>query len=167
LWIGLGAFLGGTSHGFATYLNDSASFFIWKATVYSIGLSAAFALAGSIAAAPVRDSTRKWLHVLNVVAFVVYAAWMINHGGFIFVILHYVPAMTAIALLHLYAWRKYRSAAAPWIISGVVATMLGAMIQRSGVSLHLHFNHNDLYHLVQVGALVLFYRGLTKKGREP
>ena len=162
LWVGLGAFLGGTSHGFASYLHDTASFFIWKASVYSIGLSAAFALAGSIAVVPVSDSTRKWLHALNIVALIVYGVWMIDHGEFIFVILHYVPAMTAILLLQLYAYRKDRSAAAPWIIAGVHATMLGALVQQSGFSLHLHFNHNDLYHLIQIAGLALFYRGLIE-----
>lgn len=168
LWIGLGAFFGGTSHGFAVYLSDTAALFIWKATVYSIGLSVAFALAGSIGSSPVRDSSKRLLHSLNVAGFAAYGVWMIDHGRFIYVILHYVPAMTAIALLHLYAYRKIHSAAAPWIISGVFATMLGAVIQRSGFSLHVHFNHNDLYHLVQVGSLFLFYLGVIRlKAPEP
>lgn len=162
LWVGLGAFLGGTSHGFATYLGDTAYAAIWKATVYSIGLSASFAVAGSIGSSPVARSSQRVLHLLNVVAFAIYGAWMINHSGFVFVILHYVPAMAAIAFLHVFAYAKDRAPHAPWIILGVIATMLGAAIQRSGFSLHRHFNHNDLYHLVQVGSLVLFYLGVVR-----
>ncbi|MDH3441333.1 MAG: hypothetical protein OEM63_11320 [Gammaproteobacteria bacterium] len=162
LWVGLGAFLGGTSHGFAVYLGDPAYAAIWKATVYSIGLSASFAVAGSIGSSTVRDSSKRLLHALNVAAFAVYGVWMINHSGFVFVILHYVPAMTAIALLHVYAYLQDRAPHASLIIAGVVATLLGAAIQRSGFSLHRHFNHNDLYHLVQVGSLVLFYLGVVR-----
>ena len=168
LWVGLGALLGGTSHGFATYLGDPAYIAIWKATVYSIGLSASFAVAGSIASAPFRHPPGRLLHLLNIVAFAIYGAWMINHSGFIFVILHYVPAMIAVALLHAIAYMKDRAPHAPWIILGVVVTLLGAIIQRSGFSLHRHFNHNDLYHLVQVGSLVLFYLGMVRlKAPEP
>jgi hypothetical protein len=28
-----------------------------------------------------------------------------------------------------------------------------------GFALHQHFNHNDLYHVIQIAAMVLFYIG--------
>jgi hypothetical protein len=28
--------------------------------------------------------------------------------------------------------------------------------------LHRHFNHNDLYHVIQVAAMLLFYRGARR-----
>ena len=39
-------------------------------------------------------------------------------------------------------------------------TLLGAIVQQSGISLHRHFNHNDLYHVVQIIGLYLLYRGV-------
>ena len=162
LWIGLAALLGGTSHGFAVYLSDTGGFVIWKATVYAVGLSASFALAGSIAGAPLNQSSMRVMHTLNILAFIVYGTWMLNHSGFIYVIYHYVPVMTAIAILQAYACAKKWSPGALWIVAGVLVTMTGAAIQRSGFSLHIHFNHNDLYHLVQVVGLVFFYRGITR-----
>ncbi len=36
---------------------------------------------------------------------------------------------------------------------------LAALAQASGVALHRHFNHNDLYHVIQMAALYAFYRG--------
>ena len=85
---------------------------------------------------------------------------MINQGGFIYVILYYVPAMIAIEALSGHAYLKTREPGPQWIIAGVIATMAGAAIQRSLFTLHAHFNHNDLYHLVQVVVLCLFYRGV-------
>ncbi len=161
LMAGLAAFLGGTSHGFAAYLGDSAGFLTWKATVYSIGLSAYFALAGTIAGAPLGVATQRRFHELNIVAFLTYGIWMINHGGFIYVILYYVPAMIAIAAFSGHACLRARKPGPRWIIAGVIATLAGAAIQRSRFTLHVHFNHNDLYHLVQVVALCLFYRGVV------
>ena len=162
LWIGLAALLGGTSHGFAAYLSDTGGFVIWKATVYAVGLSASFALAGSIDGAPLNQRSTRAMHTLNILAFLVYGAWMLSHSGFIYVIYHYVPVMSAIAILQAYACTKQWSPGALWIIAGVLVTMAGAAIQRSGFSLHIHFNHNDLYHLVQVVGLVFFYRGITR-----
>jgi hypothetical protein len=34
-----------------------------------------------------------------------------------------------------------------------------ALVQRSGFALHRHFNHNDLYHVVQMLGTWLLYRG--------
>ena len=54
-----------------------------------------FALAGSIESISAGNATKKVLHTLNIVAFLIYGAWMISHSSFIYVILHYVPTMSA------------------------------------------------------------------------
>ena len=46
-----------------------------------------------------------------------------------------------------------------WIVGGILLSFVGAAIQQSGVSLHQHFNHNDLFHVVQMVAFYLLYRG--------
>jgi hypothetical protein len=40
--------------------------------------------------------------------------------------------------------------------------VLAAAVQASGFALHRHFNHNDLYHVVQIAAMVLFYTGARR-----
>ncbi len=46
-----------------------------------------------------------------------------------------------------------------WLIVGLVASLVGLVIELCGLDLHQNFNHNDLYHVVQMVALYLFYRG--------
>ena len=91
---------------------------------------------------------------------------MINHDGFIYVIYNYVPSMIALVVLHGYSWYSQRDVASPWIIAGVAVSFAAAGIQQSGWSLHEHFNYNDLYHLVQMAGLLLFYTG-ARVLREP
>ena len=161
VFIGFGAFLGGTSHGFAAYLSDTAYTWIWKATVYSIGLSMLFAVAGTVEGSGLGRVARATAHGLNLAGFTTYAVWMINHGDFIYVIYHYVPAMIGIALIQVWGYLRNRLRSAPWIVAGVVVTLLGAVIQQSGITLHRHFNHNDLYHVIQIGGLYLLHRGTS------
>ncbi len=52
-----------------------------------------------------------------------------------------------------------RRRAAGWIVAGILASFVGAGVQMSGFALHRHFNHNDLYHVIQAGALYLLFRG--------
>lgn len=161
-FIGLGAVLGGTSHGFALYLGDDASTAIWKATVYAVGVSMWFAVAGTIAGSGLPHGWRKFFGFVNSAGLVVYAVWMLYHSDFVYVIADYLAAMLAVALLQGYALFRHRGDSAPWIIAGVTVTLLGALIQQSGFAMHRHFNHNDLYHVVQIGGLLLLYRGARR-----
>lgn len=46
-----------------------------------------------------------------------------------------------------------------WLQRGLFVTLVGVAIQQSGWGLHTHFNHNDLYHVVQMAGLYCLYRG--------
>jgi len=155
----IAAFLGGTSHGFTLYFSDFAKNTIWKATVYSIGLASFFMLSGTLFAA-VANPLRKLLLGLVLLKFLIYAGWMISHDEFKYVIFDYGPAMLGVVLLQLYAYLKWKHKSAVWLISGVLISFAAAGIQMSGFTLHQHFNHNDLYHVIQIGAIYLLYRGI-------
>ena len=164
LWSGaltaaaIAAFLGGSSHGFALHFSDFAKVAIWKATVYSIGLASFFMLSGTLFAA-IANPLRKLLLGLVLLKFLIYAGWMVSHDEFKYVIFDYAPAMLSVVLLQLYAYSKWKHKSAPWLIAGVVVSFAAAGIQMSGFTLHQHFNHNDLYHVIQMGAIFLLYRG--------
>ncbi len=164
LWAGalvataIAAFLGGTSHGFALHFSDFAKTAIWKATVYSIGLASFLMLSGTLFAT-VANPLRKLLLGLVLLKFLIYAGWMISHDEFKYVIFDYAPAMLGVVLLQLYAYSKWKHKSAVWLISGVLISFAAAGIQMSGFTLHQHFNHNDLYHVIQMGAIYLLYRG--------
>ena len=46
-----------------------------------------------------------------------------------------------------------------WIISGGLVTIIGLIVQRTGFRSHRDFNHNDLYHLIQIAGFYLLFRG--------
>jgi hypothetical protein len=55
-----------------------------------------------------------------------------------------------------------------WITAGVLVTIIGLMVQRTGFRSHLDFNHNDIFHLIQIAAFYLFFRGAcTLRDRYP
>jgi hypothetical protein len=45
-----------------------------------------------------------------------------------------------------------------WLIAGILATAGGMAVQQTGFRRGLVFNHNDVYHLIQIAALYLFFR---------
>ena len=112
--------------------------------------------------APLAAGVRRFFWLANLAAFLVYAAWMINHDDFLYVIYYYVPAMLLIAALQVWALLGKQSHGAGWILAGVVVTLCGAVVQQSGFALHTHFNYNDMFHLIQVVGLLLFFRGISR-----
>jgi hypothetical protein len=147
--LGLAAALGGTHHGFGFAA-------LWKPAVLVLGVASAGMLAGS-ALATARGMWRLALLALAAAKLAVYWAWLWRDDRFIWAVADTGSAFALVALLHLLGWRRPGSR---WILAGVAVSIAAAAIQASGIDLHRHFNHNDLYHLVQLGALLLYYRGV-------
>ncbi len=146
--LAVGAFLGGTWHGLLQ--ND----LIWKATLLSVGVASFAMLAGSAVAA-LSGAARALVIGFALAKLAVYCAWMLRRDDFIFVVIDTGIAFAAVAALHL--WRFN-----PWILAGVAVSVAAALVQASGFALHEHFNHNDLYHLIQAAATLALYRGARR-----
>lgn len=152
------AMLGGTYHGFAPHLAERSVFVLWKATVLAVGVASFAMLAGSTLAMTT-GRTRKLLLAFAGAKLVLYAAWMLKHDAFIYVVADSAVSMATLAFLHGAAALRRSDPASRWVVAGVGISVLAAGVQASGFALHRHFNHNDLYHVIQMGALFLFYSG--------
>ena len=157
--LALAAALGGTWHGFAPAFAAITVLLVWKATVLSVGVASFGMLAGS-AFATTAGSARKSLLAFAAAKLVVYSSWMVWHSDYICVIADTGTALVLVAALH--GWSAGRDRASRWILAGVVVSVLAGAVQASGFALHRHFNHNDLYHVIQVAAMILFYVGAKR-----
>ncbi|HJS76214.1 MAG TPA: hypothetical protein VJ778_02290 [Burkholderiales bacterium] len=146
--VALAAFLGGTWHGFLQ------GKLVWKATLLAAG-GASFAMLAGSAFAVLSGTPRAVVLALASAKFLVYAAVMLTRDEFLFVAIDSGIAFTLVAALHLWRWNA-------WIVAGVAVSVLGALVQASGLAPHRHFNHNDLYHVIQVAAMLLLYRGARR-----
>jgi len=151
------AFVGGTSHGFAAMLGSAGQTALWKLTMWSIGLTT-FQLLAATAYAAFAGTTRRVVVGLAALQLVVFAVWMISHDAFIWAIADYLPAVLVVLALQLRLYLRHRPGTG-WLLAGLLTTLAGAAIQASGFALHPSFNHNDLYHVIQMVATVMLYRG--------
>jgi hypothetical protein len=154
----LAAITGGTYHGFSAHLSPMVLTVLWKTTVIAIGL-ASFLVLVSIAKARFGRRVRNLVITIGAVKLLVYLAWMTAHDEFVWVILDYAPTMLFVLVVETWQAAVRRQPSSRWIVAGIVVSFLAAGIQASGISIHEHFNHNDLYHVVQIAALYLLYRG--------
>jgi hypothetical protein len=54
-----------------------------------------------------------------------------------------------------------------WLGGGIAVTLIGAFVQQSGFRHHADFNHNDAYHVIQILALDLFFKGASRLRDRP
>ena len=54
-----------------------------------------------------------------------------------------------------------------WVGAGIGVTLLGAFIQQTGFRHHADFNHNDAFHLIQILAMYLFFKGAARLRDRP
>ncbi|MEO7387797.1 MAG: hypothetical protein ABIX37_12730 [Gammaproteobacteria bacterium] len=153
-----GAALGGTSHGFAKVMDQDTLQWVWKVTVLAIGIGSFGMVAGSAMAVTVGLSRRLWL-AIAAVEFALYAWWILDRDDFIYVIADSGFAMALVGALHAGSAMRGHDRASYWMLGGVGVSVLAAGAQASGFDLHRNFNHNDLYHVIQIAAMPLFYVG--------
>ena len=159
--LSVGALAGGISHGFATQLSATAHAVVWRNTLYSIGFPSYYMVAGTARAA-MRRRLGNWLIVVAAVKLAGYLYWTTIRPEFSLAVYDYVPNMLAVLVMGVMLKKRRRDPAGFWLAAGVVVSFFAAAVQQSGLTLAENFNHNDLYHVIQMVALVLFYRGASR-----
>lgn len=152
------AFCGGTYHGFLPVLSGRASELLWTSTLWFIGCAA---FCGTLATAWYWLSPR-WRRGVGILAgmkLITYLWLTTRTGDFLVAIVDYSTAFGFVLIAHGWAWYRTRDPSAGWIVSGVLVSFLAAGIQAAGLAPHPQFNHNDLYHVVQMIGMWMLYRG--------
>lgn len=156
--VALMALVGGTYHGFGPQLGASIARGLWRVTVLAAG-PVGFAVLAASFYSWLGGPVRTWLMVAAGAKLALYLGWMAAHDDYLWVILDYGSSMLVALAVHVAIWVRQRQSTAVWICAGILVSIAAAVVQASGLSLHRQFDHNVLYHLIQLAGLYLFYRG--------
>jgi len=165
--VGLGALLGGITHGFLSDSQSAIYAVIWSATLIAIGIAglASGAIGGRLLFS---ESAARRVLIFAGSLFAMYVATvLLISQSFAVAIAYYLPAaaflLAALVLIYLRRRRNYLVAG----IVGLVLSFVAAAIQQTGTGiLSLGLTHNALYHLIQAVALLLIFSaalGLTRE----
>ena len=157
---GLASMLGTVTHGFV--LPEALRELLWQPLFILLGVTVACFVAGAVADAYGPRPARLVLVVMMLAALGFYLATRRSGGDFgVFVVFQAVGLLAAIAIyLHLAARR--RPGAGLVAAALAVSLVAGAIQANDALALRLvwEFDHNGLYHLVQLGGLALLVAGL-------
>lgn len=159
--VGVAAALGGTCHGFTYYLENSIVRSLWSVMLLALSSASLFMLFATIISTLPRR-LRVWFLLGTTTKFCLYLSWSITHLHFVYAIVDYLSAMLIVLGLEAWAiYRRWHSKASVWIIAGILVSGLAIGVQAAQLTIAA-LNSNDLYHVVQVVALYLLYRGASK-----
>jgi hypothetical protein len=158
--LGVGALAGAISHGLTAYLSETVSAVVWRVTLYSIGVASVYMVSGTARAA-LRHRVASWLILIAGIKLLAFLYRSSVTPEFHLAVYEYIPNMIAVLVMGLVLRRYRRNSSGLWITLGVIVSFVAAGVQLNGLSPHPSFNHNDLYHVIQMVGLVLLYRGAT------
>ncbi len=151
----LGAFV----HGFD--LDARTRELLWRPLYLTLGSALALFSAGAIGDWRGGAPARRALPFLLAVALGFYLLTRLSGGNFlVFVIFEAAALLLALAVYVRLALE--RKPGAGLVVAGLVLSLAGGVLQASSLSLHLiwDFDHNGLYHLVQLAGVVFLVAGL-------
>ena len=146
--VAVAALVGGTHHGFPSFYPGA----LWKTTLVAAGAASCAMVIATGIATRLAPKLFFWFSVLK---FAAYLGWIAFDDRYLAVVIDSGSALLIVAALHAIrgdtAWR--------WMISGVAVSVAAAGVQAMHLAPHPGFNHNDLYHVIQIAAMWLLYRG--------
>ena len=160
------AFLGGSYHGFLPWLDPGIATLLWKATLLAIGC-AAYGVSIATARIHLSGPAQRVCRIVAAVQLALYTVGAMLTDVFLVAIVNYSIAFGFVLVMHARAWLRWKDLPAAWVVAGVVVSFLAAGIQASGIAPHPHFNHNDLYHVVQMVGTWMLYRGASRQSDMP
>ena len=161
LGIASAAFVGGAYHGLGAVLGESTLASLWLATLVGIGVSNFFLVFAVLNVTLAARHRRVWIAIATA-QLLGYLLWIVWNQDFRVAIYDYGAGMAAVVgFCAVAAWRG-KGVFARWMIAGVLVSMAASAVQMGRVALSASFNHNDLYHVIQIGAVALFHQAFVR-----
>ena len=157
---GLAALIGALAHGTDPARDAALRERFWRGALYTTGLIGAASVA-SVAFFATRGISRSAILAFAGIKLVVFIARVTRRPEFRIAAADYGAALAIVLVGAAYETFRRRAPGMAWLIAGVLVSLVAGIVQARKLALHRHFNHNDLYHVIQMVALYAFYRGGT------
>lgn len=167
LWFGgLFAFAAAGVLGFVVHwfpLPPATRTLLWQPLYLTLGTALALMMAGGIADWRGYPAGRKALPFFLLLALAFYLATRASGGKFIVFVAFQALAILVLLAVYGRLWMAERIRGSGWMFAGFVLSLLAGMAQAmKSIELHLvwTFDHNGIYHLVQMAGVICLCAGL-------
>ena len=159
--LGTASLLGTVAHGFV--LPDLFVKGIWHALYLLLGFTVGFFAIGAIHELWGARISRKVLPYILAASLSFYLVTIFTPGSFLVFIVYEALALAGALTIYIYLGVRERLKAHFLMVAGIAFSILAAVIQASGrmrMTFVWDFDHNGIFHLVQIVGIILIYRSL-------
>jgi hypothetical protein len=153
---GVAAVVGGSYHGFGPAMPESIADMLWRAALVCTGMTSMFMLCAAVRGS-CTPPLSTWLLTLVKFKFLAFAFWIAFHDEYRFVLYDTVSAMVLAIAFQALEYFRAKNPSIGWLAGALLVSVVAALVQASSARFG-PFNHNDVYHVIQMGALWFFYR---------
>ncbi len=160
--LGLASVLGAVAHGLAS--SEVVLTVLWLPLYLSLGLTVALFLVGGIHDWRGEAAARALLPWAAGIGASFFALTQLLGGAFLIFVVYEAAVMVATLAMYIFLSTSGRLAGARMIAAGIGLSIVAAAIQASALSVQLvvPFDHNGLFHLVQLTATAAFANGVLR-----
>lgn len=160
---GLSALLGGTWHGFRSAVAPRTQVAMWMAMLLTFGASAtSFGTAAISVVAP--EVNALTLRLAAVTLLGIYAVGALQNPSFATAGRLALLMLVTFAAMTVLLFLRGATVPAGWMLGCVTLNVAGVLVQLGNVAPHPRFNHNDLFHVLQLAALACLYAAVRING---
>lgn len=164
LLLAIAALLGAIGHGIV--LSGAVYAIVWAFAYLALALLVALFLLATIRDFAGDSVARRALPVLLVIALVFFGYAMLDPENFLPFILYELAVMSLSLAGFVGITMRGELPGAPWITAAIAVNILAAAVQAegsAGLTLIWQFDHNGVFHLVQILGVVLLVHGLRTR----
>lgn len=157
----LAALLGAIAHGIK--MSPTTNALIWQPLNFFLGISIALFAAGVIYDLKGFSISRSLFIVIMVSGILFYSITILIPDSFVIFILYEAITMIFSLVLYIYLWTSKKLPGALLMAAGIFITMIAAVVQtinHLSITIIWEFDHNGLFHLIQIPGLLLLQKGL-------
>jgi len=161
--LALTAVLGAIAHGFV--FDERTLAWLWRPLYLMLGLVVALFVVGAALDFRGPRTARRLLPPMVGLAFLFFAVTQVGSGDFRLFVAYEALAMALALVLYVRLALGRRLAGAGLVALGIVLNIAAAAIQASGaveLTVGVPFDHNGVFHLVQMPALAVLTLGLVR-----
>ena len=155
--MGFAALAGGAYHGLVGFLGEQVAGPMFRASLISIGVSNLLLVIAVLGITAPSQSRRPWIIGLAT-KLAAFLFWALPGNDFRAAIADYAATLAIIFWLV----RSGPPILARPIRAGIFVSVAASVVQAARLAPFPGFNHNDLYHVIQIGAVVLIHRGFLR-----
>ncbi len=161
--LAIAALFGAIAHGFV--MSEKTNYILWQPLNLALGLGVSLFAAGAIFDLRRGSVPKGIVPGLLALGIIFYFITVFVPGSFLVFIIYEAVVMLFALVAYVVLAAKQKLIGAWWMVLGILITIIAAAIQATesvSVQFIWDFDHNGIFHIVQMAGILIIYLGLAK-----